>query len=567
VNVLITSASRKVSLVRAFQSALARHGGGDVIAVDTNPCSPALYVADRHFLVGPSVEPRFIEQLMELCRQEQVRLVIPTRDEELVLFAKVRERMEQAGVHVMVPATETVRLCRDKRAFVEFCREHQFATPRTYQADEWRNAAFPLFIKLRFGKGGKEARLVRNESQLAENVADPDEWIIQEYIDEPEYTVDLFADFDGRVISVVPRLRQLVVAGESYVSRTCMEPGLMRESTRLARELHLLGHNTIQCFWKDGKAKFIEVNPRFGGGAALSIAAGVDTPAMMLRLIDGEKLPESNGGFEPGLVMLRFTDDIFLNAGTLSASAHVSKEPDKRYIPSARSMSYRAVLFDLDNTLYPEEEFVISGFRAVAVCLSEHTKLTAETLEKKMWHILHTQGRARVFNTLLAELDLDSVVWLRTLLLVYRSHQPRISLFPEVESGLVALKKRGLRLGLVTDGIASVQRRKVAALNLERHLDVIVCTDELGAGCSKPSTIPFEAAMTLLGFAPNETIYLADDLSKDFAGPNRLGVKSVQVGLSKLVGVKRQPVPDDPAFRPQIQAGSLIDALKMLELL
>lgn len=576
-NVLITSASRKVSLVRAFQSALARRGGGHVIAVDTNPCAPALYVADRHFLVSPSAQPGFIEEIAQLCQREQVRLIIPTRDEELLRFAEARERLEQCGLWVMVPAAETVRLCQDKLAFVAFCRTHEFGMPCTYEADQWQSAGFPLFVKPRFGKGSRGARLVYDEAELRAAARNQEEWVIQEYVEEPEYTVDLLADFNSRVLSAVPRLRQIVIAGESYVSRTVNEPELIKESTRLAQKLNLVGHNTIQCFWNGKQAKFVEVNPRFGGAAALGIAAGVDTPAMLLRLLDGEALPEGFGEFEADLVMLRFTEDLFLKASALNDSGQNSatstssaRELASTTGPPAQdrgSAKLRAVLFDLDNTLYPEEQFVASGFRAVANCLTEHTNLAAETLEKKMWHTLHTQGRGRVFNKLLVELDLDSRVWLRTLVLVYRSHQATLSLFPGVATALATLKDHGLRLGLVTDGVASVQRRKIAALDLERYMDVIVCTDELGAGCAKPSTVPFEAATTLLRVAANETIYLADDISKDFAGPNRLGMKSIQVGLSRLVGVKPSQASDDPAFHPQIRSESVTDALKSLNLL
>ena len=128
--------------------------------------------------------------------------------------------------------------------------------------------------------------------------------------------------------------------------------------------------------------------------------------------------------------MLRFTEDLFLNARDLTSSVGqvAMAEPPTQ---SDGNSNLQAVLFDLDNTLYPEEEFVTSGFRAVADCLAEYKNLDAETLQKRMLHLLHAQGRRRVFNTLLAELNLDSPVWLRTLLMVYRSHRPAISLFPE----------------------------------------------------------------------------------------------------------------------------------------
>ncbi len=565
-NILITSASRKVSLVRAFQSALARHSGGDVIAVDTDPCAPALYVADQHYLVSRSAEPRFIEELVHLCERERVGLIIPTRDEELPLFAAERDRLEKCGLRVVVPAVETVRLCQDKLAFVNFCKEHGFGTPRTYDSDQWQSADFPLFVKPRFGKGAKGARLVRNAAELGNAVQNKAEWVIQEFVEEPEYTMDLLADFDSRVLSVVPRLRQMVVAGESYVSRTVNQPELIGESARLAKALRLVGHNTIQCFWDGQRAKFVEVNPRFGGGAALGIAAGVDTPAMLLRLLHGETLPESFGKFESDLVMLRFTDDLFLNARALASSVgnqDATAEPVARKNSAAK---LRAILFDLDNTLYPEEEYVASGFRAVAELLAKHKNLDAEGLQKRMMSILHAQGRGRVFNTLLAELTLNSSTWMRTLLLVYRSHQPAISLCPQVKTALVALKNRGLQLGLVTDGAASVQRRKIAALDLERYMDVIVCTDELGHGCAKPSSVPFEVALTLLGVSADQTAYIADDESKDFAGPNRLGMRSVHVHGSGLIGVRRKPTPEDPAFQPQIRSGTLTEALSLLGL-
>jgi FMN phosphatase YigB (HAD superfamily) len=98
-------------------------------------------------------------------------------------------------------------------------------------------------------------------------------------------------------------------------------------------------------------------------------------------------------------------------------------------------------------------------------------------------------------------------------------------------------------------------------------MDVIVCTDELGAGCAKPSTVPFEVALNLLGVAPSRAAYVADDVEKDFAGPNRLRIKSVQVRSAGLVGVPRKPAPDDPVFLPQMQAGSLTEALNILDLL
>jgi len=318
-NVLITSASRKVSLVRAFQEALRAAGGGVVIAADVSPLAPALYVADEHGLVPRSDSPAFVPALRRLCGQRHVRLVVPTRDEELPVFAQAKDEFAQVGVTVMVPDPATVRTCQDKKQFLRFCAEHGFGTPRSY--DTARAAAaggFPVFVKPRRGKGGRGAVRVESPEELERTLRQMPDAIIQELVTAPEYTVDLFADFAGRVISVVPRERVLTFGGESFVTRTCKAPALTETSVRLSEELGLIGHNTIQCFLCGDEVKFIEVNPRFGGAARLGFEAGAPTPLFLVRLLKGETLEPQVGRFKDNRVMLRYTDDLFLDAAELT---------------------------------------------------------------------------------------------------------------------------------------------------------------------------------------------------------------------------------------------------------
>jgi carbamoyl-phosphate synthase large subunit len=316
-NVLITSASRKVALVRSFQDAVAKEGGGCVIAVDASPNAAALYIADEHYLVPRSDDESFIPTLATLCRERNSRLVIPTRDEELPLFAKHRETFDRMGVRVMVPSLSTVEICQDKLRFAKFCAEKSLGTPRTYE--DLEEAVFPLFVKPRRGKGSRGTFLVHTRRELEGALAYLGAGALaQEYIDAPEYTIDLFADFSGNVLSVVPRQRILVVGGESFVSKTVRNPLLSDEAIRLAHELGLVGHSTIQGFLIDGAVKFIEVNPRYGGGAALSFAAGAPTPLYLVKLLKGERLRPMIGSFKENYVMLRYTNDLFLEEESLA---------------------------------------------------------------------------------------------------------------------------------------------------------------------------------------------------------------------------------------------------------
>ena len=318
-NVLISSVSRKVSLVRAFQDALRTSGGGNVIAVDCSPLSPALYQADVQCLVPRSTDSDFLEKLLRLCQVEKVDLVVPTRDEELSLFARHRQTFLDQGIRVMVADPDTVETCLDKFRFAEFCRVHGFPTPRTYRPEELTDEAiFPVFVKPRFGKGGKATSLVRSREELEFLCDAAGEMLIQEAVDAPEYTIDLFADFQGTVISAVPRQRMYVFGGESFITRTCRNQRLIDSAVGLSEALGLVGHNTIQCFLQQQTVHLIEVNPRYGGAAHLGFAAGAPTPLFLVKLLKGEMVEPQVGKFKDELTMLRYTEDLFLEPEALA---------------------------------------------------------------------------------------------------------------------------------------------------------------------------------------------------------------------------------------------------------
>ncbi|MBF0515523.1 MAG: ATP-grasp domain-containing protein [Nitrospirae bacterium] len=322
-NVLITSASRKVTLVRCFKEALKKEGGGHVYAADISPLSAALYAADGHFLIPRDDDPNFIATLITICEANKVRLIVPTRDEELPIFAEQLDRFRSIGTTVMVAPPQTIAICQDKRLFVNYCQSHGFESPHCYNIAADGGGAdsihYPVFLKPRFGKGSaKVARLDSEDALRFLLEADP-EAIVQEYIQADEYTIDVFIDFTGQVISAVPRRRIGVFGGESFIGKTLNNPQLIAEAARLSQQLGLVGHNTIQCFLDGAKVKFIEINPRFGGGASLSIAAGADTPRFVIKLLNGEKLTPVLGQFKDGLHMLRYTEDMYLDASQIRA--------------------------------------------------------------------------------------------------------------------------------------------------------------------------------------------------------------------------------------------------------
>ncbi len=191
-----------------------------------------------------------------------------------------------------------------------------------------------------------------------------------------------------------------------------------------------------------------------------------------------------------------------------------------------------AVLFDLDDTLYPERAFVDGGFRAVGRLLAPIVGRSAPSIARRLRTLHERDGRGRLFDTLLAELgrpdDPDLVL---VALLAYRMHRPRLRPFPDVLETIDRMRSTGIVTGLVSDGLASVQWRKIGAMPaVARRLDVVVMTDELGPGYAKPSPVPFRVACRLLHVEPARTAYVANDPRKDFAGARSAGLATIRSG-------------------------------------
>ncbi|MGH2408584.1 MAG: ATP-grasp domain-containing protein [Candidatus Limnocylindrales bacterium] len=315
-NVLILSASRKVLLVRAFQEAVRAAGAGQVLAADIDPFAAALRVADGARIVPRSEDPAFVPALLELCAADQVGLVVPTRDEELPKLAAARDRFLVGGTLVLVSAPAPIETCADKRRFSAAVRAAGLATPATYE--DPATVRLPAFVKPRRGKGGDRTARVDTPAELAAALATAGaDAIVQELIDAPEFTIDVFLDLAGQPISCVPRERIAVVAGESVVSRTVRDPELSAAALQLCTAIGLIGHVTVQAFRTPDSILFIEVNPRYGGAANLGFQAGAPSPEYALALARGERVAPRLGRYEAGLVMLRYADDLLVRDADL----------------------------------------------------------------------------------------------------------------------------------------------------------------------------------------------------------------------------------------------------------
>ena len=327
INILILSAGRRVELVNCFKAARDRLGiEGRVVAADASRLAPALYFADERELVPYiSENDSYVNSIINICNKYDISLIVPTIDTELMLLAERCGQIESAtGAKVLISSPDVIAVCRDKTNTQRWLEEHDFLVPRMISDDDIEKGIviYPLFIKPLDGSSSINAYRVegRNELDTYRNLIGRGRYIVQDFMEGTEYTVDCFLDMDGRIITIVPRIRIATRSGEIAKGRIVRDEGITEDVERLLRELRPKGHITIQCMRTDRGIEYIEINPRFGGGAPMSIAAGADSCENLYRLLRGEKL-ERQDDYRDNVTFLRFDASIMLNeAGELEDS-------------------------------------------------------------------------------------------------------------------------------------------------------------------------------------------------------------------------------------------------------
>jgi len=316
INILFTCAGRRVSLVRAFARAASRLKlRCTTVGVDRNPLSPALYVCDRAVVCKPVISREYISQLLSVVEKNKIDLVVPTIDTELIHLARHRAEFEERGATVLISAPEVINICQDKRRTYRFLQENGFQSPWTRESQGLKvsNLKFPVFLKPWDGSASRCSTVVRDAEEFKYISRRIPNCIVQ------EYTCDVYVDFSNRVRCVVPRKRIEVRAGEVSKSQTARLPEMMDTCRRLVEKLGAgPGLITIQCFLTPAQGiKFIEINPRFGGGAPLSIAAGADFPRWILSELSGSRPKICFDDWQDSYYMLRYDEAVWVNASDI----------------------------------------------------------------------------------------------------------------------------------------------------------------------------------------------------------------------------------------------------------
>ncbi|NLE28765.1 MAG: ATP-grasp domain-containing protein [Phycisphaerae bacterium] len=323
VNILFTCVGRRVALVQTFRRAAEKLGLSCMtVGTDVNPLSPALYICDRSVVTLPVTAQGYMAELLSVIKKNKIDLVIPTIDPELGILARHREEIEALGARVMISSSRVIDICQDKRLAYHFMKEHHFDTPWTAEISEVRadKLKYPVFLKPWDGSASRSNACARDRDELKTLSKTIPNCIVQEFISGQEYTCDVYVDFSGKVRCVVPRRRLEIRSGEVSKSQTVKMPKMMEACRRLVEHLGAgPGVVTLQCFLTDrNDIRFIEINPRFGGGVPLSIQAGADFPRWILSEWMSKKPRITFDGWRDSLYMLRYDEAVWVSASRMA---------------------------------------------------------------------------------------------------------------------------------------------------------------------------------------------------------------------------------------------------------
>ena len=315
INILFSSVGRRVELVQCFREAKEELNiKGTLIGVDIDELAPAMFFVDKKYIVPRISDKKFIDSIIDICRKENISLIIPTLDTELMIYSKNKHLIEkETGAKVMISDEEVISIVRDKVKTYNFLKTHGFKVPKLIGEYELKTNRykFPLFIKPLDGSSSVNNFKINNNEELkffAKYVPNP---MIQEFADGQEYCVDVFTDFEGKLITVCPKVRLAHRGGEITKGKVVKDRAIIEVAKKLVQVLKPIGEINFDCIKTKEGISIIEINGRFAGGSPMSFKAGANSPKKLYELLLGKELQYTDD-YKDGFTVLRFDSAIFI---------------------------------------------------------------------------------------------------------------------------------------------------------------------------------------------------------------------------------------------------------------
>lgn len=313
-NILILSAGTRNKLVQYFKKELGTDG--KIIATDCSELAPAVYEADKFYKVSRIDSPTYIDEVLDICKKENINTLFALIDPELSLIAKNINKFKELGVTPIISNYEDVELSFNKYEMYKFLKENNIRTPKTYISinDFYKDLNkdlinFPVFVKPVKGSASINITKINGKEELEFMMAKYDNLIIQEFMDGQEIGADVYIDMiSNKVVSIFTKEKLKMRAGETDKSVSFKDEKLFDFIKDFVSKVGFKGIIDIDIFRINNEYYISEVNPRFGGGYPHAYEAGVNVPRMIINNIKGIENEEQIGNYDENVYMMKYNE-------------------------------------------------------------------------------------------------------------------------------------------------------------------------------------------------------------------------------------------------------------------
>lgn len=318
-NYLMCSVGRRGELLKNFKSSLDQQSV--LVATDNSPYAPALYFADKQYLVPKIDDCTYIDRLLDICREEKITVAMTFIDPEIEILAKNRRRFEELGVKVLVPQEETAHRCFDKYEMFQYLSSCGIPTVPTWASFEKFDVAyqegvieFPVFVKPRTGSGSVGARRIDTYKELISVMHQNNNLIVQKLMTGRDIDADVYIDIiSGRAVSAFTKWKLETRIGGASKTVSFKDEMLFNFIQQVVSTMQFIGPIDMDFFYQDGKYYLSEVNPRFGGAYLHAYGAGVDFIKLIENNLRGIENAPVFGNYETGIVMMMYDSVVIQN--------------------------------------------------------------------------------------------------------------------------------------------------------------------------------------------------------------------------------------------------------------
>lgn len=313
-NILILSAGTRNKVVQYFKKALS--GKGLVIATDCSNLAPAIYDADKYYIVPRMTDDGYLDVILDICKNEKITGVLSLIDPELSLLANNVDRFESVGTTVIGSSYELCERSLDKFEMYEWLVENGYKCAKSYMdKDEFfadlenETAKFPVFVKPARGSASISISKVTDRETVDLLFAHEDGLMIQEFLDGQEIGADVYIDMiTGEVVSIFTKKKIKMRAGETDKAVSFKDEKLFELIKEFVIRAGYRGQIDIDIFDINGEYYISEVNPRFGGGYPHAYESGSDHMSLIVNNLEGKANKSVIGNYRENTYMMKYNE-------------------------------------------------------------------------------------------------------------------------------------------------------------------------------------------------------------------------------------------------------------------